>query len=128
MNKECNPETTFSDLRNKMSEFLTEMESKKTTFVSYEVFKQALEINTENLRELYSMLHEMIMEKNFVIDVDMGGIKFVVSGSNENMENVINAADKMVDKLTKKFYTKSELNKMMKNAKRSDSDVKKGYN
>lgn len=125
---DCNPETMVTELQNKMDNFINELETKKPTYVSYEMFKQALELNTENLRQLYSMLHDLIMEKTFVVDVDMGGIKFIVSGNNDNTDNVIEAANKMVDKLTKKFYTKGELDRMVKNQKRNDSDVKKGYN
>ena len=98
------------------------------TFVPYDVFRQFVDINTENLRQLYAMLHELNMQKNFSIEMDMGGLKFAVSGNHNKSKDVMKAADLMVDHLSKKFYTRSELKRMAAEIRRTDNDVKKGYN
>jgi len=118
----------LKDLENRVGEFSKELNKTPMVFVPYDIFKQAMELNTENLKQLYSMLHEINMEKNFFIDIDMGGIKFQVSGTQANSDNVVKAADKMVEKFSKKFFNKTELKKMVLDTKRKDADVKKGYN
>lgn len=118
----------LKDFEKRVGEFSKDLNKIPMVFVPYDIFKQYTELNTENLKQLYSMLHEINMEKNFFIDIDMGGIKFQVSGAQANSENVVKAADKMVEKFTKKFFNKADLKKLITDTNRKDADVKKGYN
>jgi hypothetical protein len=114
-------------LTDNLNKLTGELNKNPPIFVPYEIFRQAMDIQTENLKQLYSMLHELNMEKNFTVEIDMGGIKFVVCGDSQNSQNVVKAADLMVDKFTKKFFTKAELTKLTKEMQKRETDAKKGY-
>jgi CRISPR/Cas system CSM-associated protein Csm2 small subunit len=115
---------SFISRAKKQKELLNKFEG---TYVPLDVFRTTVELSTENMRQLYAMLHEMNMEKGFSMEMDLGGIKFVLAGSEANSENVILAAEKMIELLTSKFYTKNDMEKLMKENKRKDVDEQKSY-
>jgi CRISPR/Cas system CSM-associated protein Csm2 small subunit len=129
MNKGTVDENSFDGFLNRMKEYGKYLKGTpaETQFVSFELFKQTMELNTENLRQLYSMIHDINMQKAYTIELDMGGIKFAISGEHKNSDNVVKAAEKLIDKLTKKFYTKEELQKMSKQLSEGKTSVEKGY-
>lgn len=104
-----------------------DLKNSKAEYVSMEVFKSAMELNTENMRQLYEMLHDINMEKVFSMEMDLGGIKFILAGSDANSDMVIKAAEKMIELLTSKFFTKHELKKFLDDTKRKEIDGQKIY-
>lgn len=129
MSKKIDEETEFQNFIKRMQEYSKTLQqvSPTTQAVSFELFKQSMELNTENLRQLYSMIHDINMTKIYTIELDMGGIKLAITGDQKNSDDVIKSAERLIDKLAEKFYTKEELQKLSKQFSEVKSNVEKGY-
>jgi len=129
MDKTEGDQNPFDGFLNRMKEYGESLKKNpaKEPYVSFELFKQSMELNTENLRQLYSMIHDLNMQKSYSIEIDMGGIKMAITGEQKNSDNVIKAAEKLIDKLTKKFYTRAEIEKLSKQIIGEKTNVEKGY-
>lgn len=73
------------------------------------------------------MLHEINMQKSFSMEVDMGGIKMIISGDSQKPDDVIKAANTLIDKFAERIFTKTDIVKYAKELQQKECDEKKGY-
>ena len=90
--------------------------NRTTEGVPYEIFKQAMDWNTENMRELYAILHELAMTKMFVLEYRVGDVVLSVRCDNGDIEPAVTAIEKMSEKLSKKIFDKERLALLVKSS------------
>jgi hypothetical protein len=105
---------TIGDMAIKNEEYLKKLNEKTPLFVPYEVFKQAMEVNGENLKEIYSMMHTINMERPYCVEMNAGDFGFSVSGPKEDMEKISKVAQEMTDAILKKVFSKDAMKLLVK--------------
>ncbi len=70
--------------------------------VSYPVFIQTMDFLTENMMQVYSLLHQAAMEKTFTFDFRVGDVILSTTCGHDDIER----ATKMMEKLAKSLADK----------------------
>lgn len=122
-NKDKKPEQAVQDAE----AFVKQLNEKAPLFVPYDIFKQAMEWNGENLKEIYSMIHTMNMEKPFSIEMNAGDFGFVVSGTREEADKITQSAKELSDMILQKVFSKNAMKMLVKKGDASCNDPGKSY-
>lgn len=105
---------TTEELVARNEAYVKELNAKSPLFVPYEVFKQSMEIYGENLKEIYSMMHTINMERPFSIEMSAGDFGFIVSGSKEDSAHISRLAQEMTEKILNKVFDKDTMKMLVK--------------
>lgn len=98
-----------------MDKLRSVIESNRTVGgVPYEIFKQAMDWNTENMREIYSILHELTMTKLFQLEYKVGDIVLSVQCDKGDIDAAVEAVERMSSKMSKKIFDKERLSMLVK--------------
>jgi len=111
----------------KLNDMIKDLNNKQPIFVPYDIFKQAMEWNTENMKVLYDVMHEIASEKTFKVDFTIGEFSFSFSGRYEDSKKIIDSAEKMSCKLANKLLKAERIGMLSKDVKRTTDDSKRLY-
>lgn len=111
----------------KVNEMLKDVENKRPLYVTYDIFKQAMELSTENMKTIYNVLHEIASEKTFSIDFSVGEFNFSISGRHEDADKIIETSEKMANRLSNKLLNCERLGLLNKETKRDNDEHRKSY-
>lgn len=124
-------EKTVDDFYNtflaESKKFALDMNKRDMIFVPYDIYKQNLELMTENLRELYEILHDITMEKMFTIDFKIGDLSYTLSGRHEDSDKIIEASEKLAEKILVKILDEKKLENIKNEIRRSKDDSQRSY-
>jgi hypothetical protein len=84
------------------------------SYVPYEIFKMAMDLNTENLKEIYSMMHQINMERPYSIEMKAGDFGFSVTGSREDADKIAATSRELTEIILKKVFSKDAMKLLMK--------------
>lgn len=122
-----NPLDIFNKFKKEYEKVLDEINVKKLKYVPYEIFRQAMEWNTENMKHLYDLMHQLATEQAFRIEFSIGEISFVFTGRHQDSDKIIESAERMVASITKKLLDKERTELISKSTKRNTDDKEKIY-
>lgn len=105
---------TPEELSEKSEAFIKKLNETAPLFVPYEVFKQAMEINGENMKEIYSMMHSINMEKMYTIEMNAGDFGFIISGPSCESEMIVKTAKDLTDSILGKVFSKNAMKMLVK--------------
>lgn len=122
---------TDKEFMEKMRKHLQSVESKvkpkDNNYVTYEVFHAANDITLENMRELYSMIHDLTMEKLFTVDFKIGDINIILSSSSGDKDSLIQTAEKMITDLLTRIERVQKIPDLRKDEQRKKDETDKAF-
>ena len=95
-------------------------------FVPFDYFKMYCVLLEESMKELYQVLHEINMYKEFSSELKFGEMTYKISGPKEDTEKLIKASQECFETMAKTL-TKIGKAEMYKKEKRKRDDGNKSY-
>lgn len=122
-----NSKEAYEDFIKRVKETALEVNSREALFLPYEVFKQYNELLTENMKQLYGMLHSINMTKAVSVEFRLGDMEFCMTGPHQELDKLTEKAETMIKQILNRLTKKSVIDAIKSaNATPRDKNVE-GY-
>ena len=127
MGDETNEQSVRDALLEKLEKSALDINSREALFLPYEVFKQYNALVTENMKQIYNMLHHITMSKNVVIEFAFGDVNFSMTGPAEDFDKLTEKSEDMVKIILKRLTSKTVIRAIRPEKQETGYDDRKGY-
>jgi hypothetical protein len=120
-------EKAYHEFLSKMKDAAMEINSREAMFLPYEVFKQYNELVTENMKQIYNMIHGIAMKRNVTIEFELGSMSFAMTGPQDELEKISANTKEMLDLILSRLLKKSVVGTLNITSVKGVTDDKRGY-